>query len=45
MAVRRIPHWTNAVRQAEVAATTLLHGDAAKPYVPDPYFWTEAFGL
>ncbi|MFB7476985.1 NAD(P)/FAD-dependent oxidoreductase [Kitasatospora sp. NPDC056184] len=42
---RRTPHWTNAVEQGRAAAAALLHGDAAPPYRPDPYFWTEQFGL
>jgi NADPH-dependent 2,4-dienoyl-CoA reductase/sulfur reductase-like enzyme len=41
---RRTPHWTNAVLQGRAAAVSLLDPDAA-PYVPDPYFWTEQFGL
>jgi 3-phenylpropionate/trans-cinnamate dioxygenase ferredoxin reductase component len=41
----RTPHWTNAVEQALAAASALLHGDGARPYRPDPYFWTEQFGL
>ncbi len=42
---RRTPHWTNAVEQGRTAAASLLHGDAARPYRPDPYFWTEQSGL
>ncbi|WP_380280674.1 NAD(P)/FAD-dependent oxidoreductase [Kitasatospora purpeofusca] len=42
---RRTPHWTNAVEQGRAAAAALLHGEAARPYRPDPYFWTEQFGL
>jgi 3-phenylpropionate/trans-cinnamate dioxygenase ferredoxin reductase subunit len=42
---RRCPHWTNAVLQARTAAATLLHGEAAALPRPDPYFWTEQFGL
>ncbi|MFF0501597.1 NAD(P)/FAD-dependent oxidoreductase [Nocardia aobensis] len=41
----RNPHWTNAIEQGRAAATALLHGDAAEPYRPNPYFWTEQFGL
>ena len=41
----RTPHWDSAVGQARAGAAALLHGDAAEPYVPRPYFWTEAFGL
>lgn len=42
---RRLPHWDAALAQARVAACALLDGDAATPYTPDPYYWTEAFGL
>lgn len=42
---RRTPHWTNAVEQARAAAASLLHGQSARPYRPDPYFWTEQSGL
>lgn len=40
---RRTPHWTNAVLQGRTAALSLL--GIRKPYAPDPYFWTEQFGL
>ncbi|MEW2395503.1 NAD(P)/FAD-dependent oxidoreductase [Streptomyces sp. NPDC046862] len=42
---RRTPHWTNAVEQGRAAAASLLHGASARPYRPDPYFWTEQSGL
>ncbi|GAA2313070.1 FAD-dependent oxidoreductase [Streptomyces hawaiiensis] len=42
---RRTPHWTNAVEQGRAAAASLLHGESARPYRPDPYFWTEQCGL
>lgn len=42
---RRVPLWTQAIEQARVAAQGLLHGAAAEPFVPRPYFWTEQFGL
>ncbi len=42
---RRTPHWTNAVEQGRAAAAALLHGEAARPCCPDPYFWTEQSGL
>jgi 3-phenylpropionate/trans-cinnamate dioxygenase ferredoxin reductase subunit len=53
VAVRRIggallprsPHWTNATEQARAAANTLLDPRGAAGYQPDPYFWTEQFGL
>ncbi|MEH0572994.1 FAD-dependent oxidoreductase [Streptomyces sp. B21-108] len=41
---RRTPHWTNAVEQGRAAATSLLHGESARPCRPDPYFWTEQSG-
>lgn len=44
-AARRSPHWTNAVLQAQTAARTLLHGETARASPPDPYYWTEQFGL
>ena len=43
--LRRSPHWTSAVRQARTAAAGLLHGVGAIAPRPDPYFWTEQFGL
>ncbi|WP_019074556.1 NAD(P)/FAD-dependent oxidoreductase [Streptomyces hokutonensis] len=42
---RRTPHWTNAVEQGRAAAGALLQGASARPYRPDPYFWTEQCGL
>lgn len=41
----RSPHWTAAVEQARAAVRALLHGDAAAPYEPSQYCWTEQFGL
>jgi NADPH-dependent 2,4-dienoyl-CoA reductase/sulfur reductase-like enzyme len=41
----RSPHWTAAVEQARAAVRALLHGDAAEPYRPSQYCWTEQFGL
>jgi 3-phenylpropionate/trans-cinnamate dioxygenase ferredoxin reductase component len=43
--LRRTPHWDAALCQARAAVDALLLGDAATPYRPDPYYWTEAFGL
>lgn len=41
----RIEHWTNAGEQATHAAKALLHGrDAAGPFSPVPYFWSDQFG-
>ncbi len=42
---RRTPHWTSAVEQARTAARCLLDPADMTPYVADPYFWTEQFGL
>jgi NADPH-dependent 2,4-dienoyl-CoA reductase/sulfur reductase-like enzyme len=41
----RIEHWTNAAEQGEAAARTLLDGDAAQPFSPTPYFWSDQFGI
>ncbi len=41
----RIEHWTNAADQGEAAARTLLEGDAAPPFSPTPYFWSDQFGI
>jgi NADPH-dependent 2,4-dienoyl-CoA reductase/sulfur reductase-like enzyme len=41
----RIEHWTNAADQGEAAARTLLDGDAAPPFAPTPYFWSDQFGI
>jgi 3-phenylpropionate/trans-cinnamate dioxygenase ferredoxin reductase component len=43
--LRRMPHWDTAIGQARAAADALLRGASATPYRPEPYFWTEAFGL
>jgi 3-phenylpropionate/trans-cinnamate dioxygenase ferredoxin reductase subunit len=41
----RIEHWTNATQQAEVATANLLSGaDAARDYLPTPYFWSDQLG-
>ncbi len=41
----RIEHWTNATEQAAHAARALLHGaEAAGPFVPVPYFWSDQHG-
>ena len=42
---RRTPHWTSAIEQARTAARCLLDPADSTPYEPDPYFWTEQFGL
>lgn len=41
----RTPHWTSAVNQARTAARCLLDPADTTPHEPDPYFWTEQFGL
>jgi len=40
----RVEHWSNAVEQAEAAARGLLRGEAAEPYAPVPYFWSDQYG-
>ena len=42
---RRVPLWTSAIDQAKTAALGLLHGDGAKEFASQQYFWTEGFGL
>ncbi|MDN5656175.1 NAD(P)/FAD-dependent oxidoreductase [Brevibacterium sandarakinum] len=39
----RVEHWDNAVRQAEVAATTITGGD--REYDWEPYFYTDQYDL
>jgi len=42
----RIEHWTHAVEQAAAAARTLLADpDAAKPYAPAPFVWSDQYDL
>lgn len=41
---RRSPNWTNAVVQAGTVARNLVTGEPS-PIVPDPYHWTEQFGV
>lgn len=41
----RIEHWTNASDQAAHAAKALVQGaDAAGPFAPVPYFWSDQHG-
>jgi len=41
----RVEHWTNATEQAAHAVKALLHGaDAAGPFTPVPYFWSDQHG-
>jgi NADPH-dependent 2,4-dienoyl-CoA reductase/sulfur reductase-like enzyme len=39
----RLEHWTNAVEQAAHAAARLLDGEAAGPYAPVPYVWSDQY--
>ncbi|MFT3851811.1 MAG: FAD-dependent oxidoreductase [Ilumatobacteraceae bacterium] len=42
----RVEHWTNAAEQGAAAATNLLAvaaGDAAVPYAPVPFFWSDQY--
>lgn len=41
----RIEHFDNAGRQATAAAGALLRGDAADPYRPVPWFWSDQHGM
>ena len=44
--IMRIEHWTNAAEQAEAAAATLLAGpEAAQPFAPIPYFWSDQYDV
>jgi NADPH-dependent 2,4-dienoyl-CoA reductase/sulfur reductase-like enzyme len=43
--IHRRALWTDAIEQAKVAASALLHGRSAPPASYAPYFWTEQFGL
>jgi NADPH-dependent 2,4-dienoyl-CoA reductase/sulfur reductase-like enzyme len=40
----RVEHWANAAEQGDAAARALVHGDAALPYAPVPYFWSDQHG-
>jgi len=39
----RVEHWTNAVEQANAAASALLDGDGAPPLSSVPYFWSDQY--
>ena len=39
----RIEHWENAVEQGRAAALSLLHGPAAEPFAPVPWFWSDQY--
>jgi 3-phenylpropionate/trans-cinnamate dioxygenase ferredoxin reductase subunit len=42
----RIEHWTNAVEQADAAATRLLGGpENAAPFAPVPFVWSDQYDL
>lgn len=41
----RVEHWTNAVEQANAAVAALLDGDAAPPFAPVPYFWSDQYDV
>ncbi len=42
----RVEHWTHAVEQGEAAARRLLAGDeAAVPYAPAPFVWSDQYDL
>lgn len=39
----RVEHWTNAVEQAGAAVAALLDGDAAPPFAPVPWVWSDQY--
>jgi NADPH-dependent 2,4-dienoyl-CoA reductase/sulfur reductase-like enzyme len=41
----RVEHWTNAAEQGPVAAENLLAGDAATPFAPVPFFWSDQYDV
>jgi 3-phenylpropionate/trans-cinnamate dioxygenase ferredoxin reductase component len=41
----RVEHWSNAVEQAQAAASRLLDGESARPYAHVPYFWSDQYQL
>jgi NADPH-dependent 2,4-dienoyl-CoA reductase/sulfur reductase-like enzyme len=42
----RVEHWSNAVDQAQAVASTLLgNADAAAPFAPVPYFWSDQYDV
>ena len=42
----RVEHWTNAAEQGMAAARNLLAGpQAAEPYAPVPYFWSDQYDV
>jgi NADPH-dependent 2,4-dienoyl-CoA reductase/sulfur reductase-like enzyme len=39
----RVEHWTHAAESGAAAARNLLAGDAAVPYDPVPFFWSDQY--
>lgn len=39
----RVEHWDNAVEQGMAAARRLLAGEAAEPFAPVPWFWSDQY--
>ena len=39
----RVEHWDNAIEQGMAAARRLLAGDAAEPFTPVPWFWSDQY--
>lgn len=39
----RVEHWDNAVDQGMAAARRLLAGEAAEPFAPVPWFWSDQY--
>ena len=39
----RVEHWDNAIEQGMAAARRLLAGEAAGPFAPVPWFWSDQY--
>jgi NADPH-dependent 2,4-dienoyl-CoA reductase/sulfur reductase-like enzyme len=39
----RVEHWTNATDQGDAAAGTLVDGDSAPAFTPEPYVWSDQY--
>ena len=39
----RVEHWDNAIDQGMAAARRLLAGEAAEPFAPVPWFWSDQY--
>ena len=39
----RVEHWDNAIEQGTAAARRLLAGEAAEPFAPVPWFWSDQY--